>query len=573
MNFRNVLLRSAALTVFCLGTAYAATPEEIGQRSDEIFAREAIEFRQLEREIMLLPTEQQGLDLDLLAPTSGPRDSSAAAGVCREIKTIELLGVSVLDKRTQSELVAPFERDCLNIEDIQSLQNKIIATYVLRGYVAARAYLPEQDLSTGHLKVLVAEGLIGKFISKGKLAEVLNYRRLVPSKEGDILSIRDLEQAVEQAGAMGRGKVRLSLEPAEKAGVSNVVFSGESDKRFSGSISYDDQGSVSTGETNLSLSASTANILRQNERWDVVHKESSPGGPDASNESTSVNVKVPSGYSSYGIRVATSAFSTSTVTQLGRKLFFTGNKDDIELSYERVLNRGKSDLHKAVLSVSTSENESFLDGEKIEVSSRRFVKMRAGLDSRITWAGGTLKLKPTLVMGLAKLDNLPADFNLPADSPQSEFSVLELSGSFGKKLKVLRKEFDWLARFKGQITEDRLYSMDQLTIGNSSSVRGFKDYSAGGESGLYLQNELGFPFSLNTAKGPVNFRPYLALDAGYVENAYEALASSALVGFAAGLSVQFKQLSLTLDTAKSLEREENMEEEGALSNFRVTVNF
>ena len=176
-------------------------------------------------------------------------------------------------------------------------------------------------------------------------------------------------------------------------------------------------------------------------------------------------------------------------------------------------------------------------------------------------------------MGLAKLDNLPADFNLPADSPQSEFSVLEISGSFGKKLKVLRKEFDWLARFKGQITEDRLYSMDQLTIGNSSSVRGFKDYSAGGESGLYLQNELGFPFSLNTAKGPVNFRPYLALDAGYVENADEALASSALVGFAAGLSVQFKQLSLTLDTAKSLEREENMEEEGALSNFRVTVNF
>ncbi|MGX4731392.1 POTRA domain-containing protein, partial [Pseudomonas corrugata] len=71
--------------------------------------------------------------------------------------------------------------------------------YIEKGLVTSRAYLPQQDLSSGHLQVLVVEGRLEGL--KGAENSQLSARELAmafPGKTGDLVNLREIEQMVDQ---------------------------------------------------------------------------------------------------------------------------------------------------------------------------------------------------------------------------------------------------------------------------------------------------------------------------------------------------------------------------------------
>ncbi|WP_036985195.1 POTRA domain-containing protein, partial [Pseudomonas chlororaphis] len=75
---------------------------------------------------------------------------------------------------------------------------KVITDYYLeKGLVTSRAYLPQQDLSGGHLKVLVVEGRLEGL--KGAADSQLSERELAmafPGQVGALVNLREIEQLV-----------------------------------------------------------------------------------------------------------------------------------------------------------------------------------------------------------------------------------------------------------------------------------------------------------------------------------------------------------------------------------------
>ncbi|WP_141562781.1 POTRA domain-containing protein, partial [Pseudomonas sp. ICMP 8385] len=77
---------------------------------------------------------------------------------CFPIKTIELKGADSLSAADRERLIKPYIDQCLGVSQLNQLLKAVTDHYIDKGMVTSRAYLPQQDLSKGHLQVLVVEG-------------------------------------------------------------------------------------------------------------------------------------------------------------------------------------------------------------------------------------------------------------------------------------------------------------------------------------------------------------------------------------------------------------------------------
>lgn len=90
--------------------------------------------------------------------------------------------------------------------------------------MTSRAYLPQQDMSKGHLQVLVVEGKLEGL--KGADNSKLTDRELAmafPGKSGEILNLREIEQAVDQLNRLPSNQAQMELTPGEAVGGSSVL--------------------------------------------------------------------------------------------------------------------------------------------------------------------------------------------------------------------------------------------------------------------------------------------------------------------------------------------------------------
>lgn len=84
------------------------------------------------------------------------------------VKKIVFIGNKVIDTETLQKVVEQYIDNELTLEEMSEMADLITITYQERGYILARAYLPEQDIEDGVLKIAIAEGRIGKIRVTGK---------------------------------------------------------------------------------------------------------------------------------------------------------------------------------------------------------------------------------------------------------------------------------------------------------------------------------------------------------------------------------------------------------------------
>lgn len=197
----------ALLCLSPLNPAYGApTPGEtdlIRERQDRLLEEQR---RRLE-ELKELP----GKEVKPAAPTA-PADTR-----CFPIKNIELNGADSLSESEKNRLLKPYIGQCLGVTQLNELLKVITDHYIEKGLVTSRAYLPQQDLSGGHLKVLVVEGKLEGL--KGAEGSKLSDRELgmaFPGKTGELVNLREIEQLVDQLNRLPSNQAQMELAPGKK---------------------------------------------------------------------------------------------------------------------------------------------------------------------------------------------------------------------------------------------------------------------------------------------------------------------------------------------------------------------
>ncbi len=94
------------------------------------------------------------------AGLSAPAQQTSQTGPCFPIHDIAFIEGTLLGHRDQARLRARYINRCLNVNDINQLIHDVSNWYIARGFITSRAYLREQDLSSGRLQIILLEGRI-----------------------------------------------------------------------------------------------------------------------------------------------------------------------------------------------------------------------------------------------------------------------------------------------------------------------------------------------------------------------------------------------------------------------------
>jgi hemolysin activation/secretion protein len=559
------------LTVLMAVSATAALAQSTPS-ADQLLRleQERLRFEQERNQQRQMPS---GVDL-LKDRKAAPAAASAGRkGACFTVNQINVQGAQEVYIADMDAIKAKYLMQCLGANEIESLLGDLTAEYVSRGFVTTRAYLPEQDLKSGKMRVLVMEGRIERMQVVGDGADRINLDLAVPARAGDLLNIRDLEQAVDQINSARGNKVVMDLVPGSQPGKTVVMFKNTASNPFFAEATADNQGAVNTGKVGYGTTLKLGGGMGFNETLMLTARRTNPHEAEKSADSLGFNVSVPVGYTTYGFGVSQSNFSIGLpITNRASLLYLTGESTSYNLNVDRVLSRDQGSLYKGVLLVNSVNSKNYADGTLIQVSSRHSNSLSLGVNGTLNVAEGSLFVQPMMVMGLNGQSNLPVGMNQQSVGAQAEFTKYTLDANFNRDFKEWGQDMAWTSAFRGQYSSTELFTTQQMIIGGLPSVRGFVSSFLTGDTGFYWRNDLSLKKGYDFDGMAVQARYYAGYDYGRISSHDPLALTGRLSGYVFGLNLQQKNGSVDFQATKADHVPEGLSRESAHFYVRLTLN-
>lgn len=575
-RFKPIRTLLAGLVVVSPLLAFAAPGEaerEAARRLAEQLQKQEQERLRFERESNRPSETPNGTDLKTLLP-SGKNDKTPS-GVCRQIDHIELVGATRVSRRRLDGLVAGFEGRCLTAHDLERLLGELTRLYILEGWVASRAYLPAQDLTRKVLTVSVNEGKVERItVQDGKDGHSVNLSTAFPGVQGQPLNLRDLEQGVEQLNRVTGNRATLDIRPGSRPGDSEVVIGNETGRRIAGSLSWDNQGSVSTGQEQVGGALSLGNLLGWNDSLSLSHRENLHRDPaHRESVSDSVTIALPWGYSLFSLGTSRSRYTTTVTTPGGTSLKFNGTNQTDTFRIDRTVLRNQSMLVSASANLSLKDAKNYIADQLLAVSSRRLSVLDLEVSVSDRLGGGNANFRLGYSRGLKAFGAMADTAGLTHEDPRAQFEKFTLNGSYFLPFFVFGQEASLASQLTSQMARDALYGSEQISIGGLYSVRGFRNNTLSGDNGVYLRNTLTVQKPLQLYGHSAGLRLFAGLDAGQVSSVAQGVPSGSLVGGTVGLGVSFGPVSWELSHSKAISQPGFMPHEGGQTWASVSVAF
>lgn len=191
-----------------------------------------------------------------------PRESRPALPIESDV-TVEVRGFHITSSTAFSEeKLLPLVQDAigkaLNIQELDSVADRITRFYRDRGYLVARAYLPAQEVNSGIVEIAVLEGFYSAInVQNQSLLGSKHFARyLAPLQQSRALEQKKLERSLLLLGdAAGVGAITPTLSPGDAVGGSELFVNLGEAPRVSGSLDVDNYGGDSNGEHRLGFVA------------------------------------------------------------------------------------------------------------------------------------------------------------------------------------------------------------------------------------------------------------------------------------------------------------------------------
>ena len=166
------------------------------------------------------------------------------------VNSIEVSPSEILTKEEINSVIGQYVGKNVFISDIQSAIAALNNLYAEKGYVTARAYLPEQTVSNGNIKIELIESKIGE-------VSVINNRYTtdkfildrMPQKSGELFDIVSLEQDVLDFNRYHEGvNLAANLKAGTTPGTTDIELTAQETFPFHIIGMMDNAGRRSTGQ-------------------------------------------------------------------------------------------------------------------------------------------------------------------------------------------------------------------------------------------------------------------------------------------------------------------------------------
>ncbi|WP_249193928.1 MULTISPECIES: ShlB/FhaC/HecB family hemolysin secretion/activation protein [Burkholderia cepacia complex] len=445
---------------------------------------------------------------------------------------VKAQGASVLpmDRFTFArEWLEHYTGQCVGKQGLDLLVKALSQDILSRGYITTRVLLPEQDLSSGTLKVSLIPGVIRHVrFADEKLRGT--WKTAFPTRDGELLNLRDLEQGLEQMKRVQSQDVSMQIVPADVPGESDVVLDVKRGKPWTVVASIDNSGTRATGKLQGNLSIGIDNPLGLNDIFNVgVSQDLELGDKRLGSHGWNGFYSIPWGYWTATLSAYTNTYYQQ-IAGVNQTFVASGNSKTIDFKLARILARSQNDVFGGYVRLSRRFGQSFIEDTEIPQQRRNNTFVEFGLTDRHYFDGaqfdGTLAYRQG-VGGLGAQDDIPS----AGDGSTYRFKMAVLDANLSVPFAIVKQPFRYVTSIHGQYTGNSLHYIDDLTIGSRYTVRGFDgETMLAAARGLYWRNELQMPI------GQTGQAIYAGLDYGRVWGAQPvALVGTQLAGAVIGI--------------------------------------
>ena len=469
---------------------------------------------------------------------------------------------------------SPLER-CLGAEGVGLVIKRVQNAVIAGGYVTTRILAEPQDLQSGVLALTVIPGRIHAIrFAQGSGARA-NAWNAVPAKPGDILNLRDIEQALENFKRVPTAEADIQIEPATgpdaQPGQSDLVISHRQPFPFRLSLSGDDSGSKATGKYQGGVTLSYDNWWTLNDLFYVsLNRDLGVGvGADGGRgtRGNTAHYSVPLGYWLLGTTVSNNRYYQS-VAGASQTYVYSGTSSNMEAKLSRLVYRDA--VRKTILALRAFQRSSnnFIDDTEVEVQRRNVGGFEASVNHREFIGAGTLDMNLAYKRGTGAFGSRPAPEEA-FDEGTSRMKITTADVTLNAPFKALDQRFRYTGVLRAQFNHTRLTPQDRFAIGGRYTVRGFD-----GESSLSAERGWLFRNELSGVLGGSGQEAYVGLDYARVGGpSSEFLLGKSLAGAVIGVRGAVKNLQYDLFLGKPVSKPAGFQSASETAGFSLNYSF
>lgn len=406
---------------------------------------------------------------------------------------------------------------CLGTAGVNVVMKRVQNAIVARGYVTTRVLAKPQDLRAGILQLTVVPGRMRAVrLAPGVDQRAVSWRDALPARPGDLLNLRDIEQALENLKRVPTADADIQIAPAEgkaEAGASDLVIAWQQHSPLRVGLSLDDAGSQATGKIQASATVSLDNLLGSNDLFYVNLGQDALNGrrQGKGTRNYTLHYDVPYGYWQLGATLSSYNYH-QTVAGYEQTYVYSGTSHNAELRLSRLLYRNAALKLGAYARAWERDSNNFVDDTEIRVQRRRQGGWEAGFTYKQFIGAAMLDASAAYRRGTGAFDALHAPEEAFGEG-SSRTQLIIADATLTAPFRLGNQNFRYIGSWRAQWNKAALVPQDRFAIGGRYTVRGFDgELSLTGDRGWLLRNDLGW----NAGGGQ---ELYLGADIGHVSGA------------------------------------------------------
>lgn len=413
------------------------------------------------------------------------------------VNSIEVSPSEILTRDEINNVIGQYVGRNVFMSDIQAAINALNNLYAEKGYVTARAYLPEQTVSNGNIRIELIESRIGAVtVENNKYTRDKYILDRIPEKSGDLFDIVSLEQDVLDFNRYHDGvNLAANLKPGQEPGTTDIELTAQETFPFHLIGMMDNAGRRSTGQLRGGPAIVADSLFHRRDQMSLGTYFSSGAVSPFFDYNVPVNKKDGKVGFSYSSTFARVKHGPEYLTALGLRsnsyiysLYYDQpivRKRGLELKTFASLNykrartwSKKDDLWEAI---SHTGRSPFADTDQV-------TSIDVGLNLRKDTKHGIWYFNQGAAMAIPIFDSDSSYFKMSG-------GLLRLHDFSHGVIGQLRGSYQVIPNSK------HIPYLDQFQTGGLATVRGYSEGVMMGKSGYYFSGELMFPLLPRTRTG------------------------------------------------------------------------
>lgn len=402
----------------------------------------------------------------------------------------------------------------ITLKEIEAIETTVFNTYGAHGFLA-RASIPDQDLSTGQIEIVVTESTLGEIrvlapddlrYSKVRAEQIMRTHLENVSP----LSVEEMEYAAKILDKLPGVASDLSILPSGSVVGSDLQLTLSNTELFNGTLQVDNLGLESTGDLRKTANLQINSFLHYGEKmlFSWLNTEGS--------DTYTVDVEFPVG--NYGTYVVLGARTMDYHVINNQIIGVDGIEGDSYSYWARTRN---PEFEVLGFDMRTEFGYEFAHGrDYLEANGSGVTKTGDKKTQTIHASGSTSWVNPSQTASLnTTLKITGGELDLGAfsasDQGSTEGNFVRLNADVAIQSKLTDKNFLAII-LSGQLANKNLDRGQELIFSGASAVRGYEAGLLSVDEGFYAQTELSHNFSskltlsafVDYAAGKTHHDPY-----------------------------------------------------------------